>query len=45
MFPMPWKLAHQARKAGAKLCPMTTAAKVQATPAMKLFHCGFSDGR
>lgn len=45
MFPMPWKLAHQAWKAGAMLWKMTTTTSAEAKPAMKLLVLVRSEGR
>ena len=45
MLPMPWKLFHQALKAGAMLCPRTTTNSAEANPAAKLLIFGFSEGR
>lgn len=45
MFPRPWKLSHQARKAGAMLWNTATNIKADANPAMKLFTLGFIDGK
>jgi hypothetical protein len=45
MLPSPWKLSHQARKAGAMLWPRTTRIRADAKPATKLLTLGWSDGR
>lgn len=44
-LPMPWKLAHHARKAGAMLFPKATTARALAKPATKLLMLGRIDGR
>lgn len=45
MLPKPWKLSHQARKAGAMVWNMTTRMRAEAKPAAKLLTLGFNDGR
>ena len=45
MFPKPWKLSHQARKAGAMLWNRATNIKADANPAKKLLTFGFRDGK
>jgi hypothetical protein len=38
-------LLNMLNSAGAARFSMMTTARVLTTPAMKLFHCGFNDGR
>jgi hypothetical protein len=45
MSPMPWKLSHHVRNAGAMLWPRTTSISAVANPATKLFMFGCKDGR
>jgi hypothetical protein len=45
MFPIPWKLSHQARTAGAMLWDRATRIRAEAKPAAKLLTLGCSEGR